>query len=181
MVSALNSKAAAAGMSDRVTCSVADCSQLPEAWTGRFDAVFGNLCLMFVPDQRRALKEVILHIHIHIAHRTSHDTRKQKTHFITPRLRFTLTPNAYTRQTMPSMRIVLPQAARCLKPGAIAVFTTWGPLKDNAGIAVMYDALEASMQKAFDRKLAAAAEKGAEGSYCDVDSCASLPILVCFV
>ena len=180
MVSALNSKAAAAGMSDQVTCSVADCSQLPEAWTGRFDAVFGNLCLMFVPDQRRALKEVILHIHI--AHRTSHTARHTQTenalHY--PRLRFTLTPNAYTRQTMPSMRIVLPQAARCLKPGAIAVFTTWGPLKDNAGIAVMYDALEASMQKAFDRKLAAAAEKGAEGSYCDVDSCASLPILVCF-
>ena len=80
----------------QISPHVMDCTSLPQEWTGVFDAAFGNLCLMFLPEEARvtALREV----------------------------------------------------ARCLAPGGMAVFTTWGPQKDNSGIVVMQEALEHAMQ-----------------------------------
>ncbi len=41
--------------------------------------------------------------------------------------------------------------ARCVRPGGLAVFATWGPLKDNSWLGIIYDALEFALQQASGR------------------------------
>ncbi len=47
----------------------------------------------------------------------------------------------------PLLEPALGEVARCLRPGGIAAFATWGPLKDNSWLGVIYDALEFALQK----------------------------------
>jgi hypothetical protein len=35
-----------------------------------------------------------------------------------------------------------------VRPGGLAVFATWGPLKDNSWLGIIYDALEFALQQA---------------------------------
>lgn len=99
MVDALKSKLVSLGLTARVSVSVQDVRALPSAWAGRFDGVFANLVIMFVPDLGKALQEVY----------------------------------------------------RCVKPGGIAVLTTWSTRRDNPAFSLMYEALEEAIQLSFKR------------------------------
>jgi ubiquinone/menaquinone biosynthesis C-methylase UbiE len=99
MIEQLKRNLGGKGLVGKVNASVQDAQSLPQAWSGKFDAVFSNCTIMFIPDRVKAFQEMY----------------------------------------------------RCLKPGGIAVVTSWSTRRDNPAIGYCYAAIEDAMQAMFKR------------------------------
>ena len=58
MVAQLQAKVSARKLHAQITVSQRDMQSLPAEWAGKFDAVFCNCAIMFVPDRIKAFQEM---------------------------------------------------------------------------------------------------------------------------
>jgi ubiquinone/menaquinone biosynthesis C-methylase UbiE len=58
MIEQLKRKVTEKGLAGELHASVQDAQNLPQAWSGKFDAVFCNCTIMFIPDRVKAFQEM---------------------------------------------------------------------------------------------------------------------------